>query len=87
MKTIIFDELSPYWDREKRANLAVLDQRITHWENRIKLRGYIYLNEIYESLGADWNPDDENVCYRVGSSVKFSYEEFEFNEFRIIITQ
>lgn len=27
-------------------------------------RGYVYLNDIYEYHGIEWNPDNENLCFK-----------------------
>lgn len=27
-----------------------------------KIRGYLYVNDIYETLGVEWNPEWENSC-------------------------
>ena len=32
----------------------------------LKIRGYVYLNQICESLGVEWNPDDLNMIIRSG---------------------
>lgn len=35
----------------------------THLIDLFKVRGYIYLNQIYEFCGVKWNPNDENKCW------------------------
>ena len=34
-------------------------------------KGYVYLNDIYEYLGVEWNPDDENLCFTERHCVKW----------------
>ena len=33
---------------------------------KIRHRGYVYLNQIYESLHAPWNPQKENPVFTTG---------------------
>lgn len=66
MKTIIFDQDCSAWCRRSEANRTYLDMQILCLKEILKTRGYIYLNQVYEALGARWNPDDDNVCYQKG---------------------
>ena len=34
-------------------------------EELFNVRGYIYLNQIYEYFGVKWDPNDENYCYTI----------------------
>ena len=56
-----------------RAFLDVVEQYINEI---IRVRGYIYLNLIYESLGCEWNPDDRNVCIRAKVEGKTPFVHF-----------
>ena len=54
----------PAYDR---AFLRAMEQ---HINEIIRVRGYIYLNLIYELLGCEWNPDDRNPCIRAKAEGK-----------------
>ena len=61
---IKFDSKNYNWTGDQvydRMFLKTVEQRIN---DAIKVRGYIYLNQIYELLGCEWNPDDRNACIR-----------------------
>ena len=46
-----FDEGSPFWDKSAEYNLMFL-KRQQDWANkRLRDRGYLYLNDVYEQLG------------------------------------
>ena len=64
MKTILFDETCTGWTKFVDANVLYLGLQRDYLNDLLIARGYVYLNDIYESLGAKWNPDDENICYR-----------------------
>ena len=64
MKTIIFDQNSVGWCKYDNRNRRFLECQFSYLKELLALRGYLYLSQVYETLGAAWNPDDENVCYR-----------------------
>lgn len=46
-----FDESSPYWVKDADMNMMFLRQQ-QNWANeRLKARGYVFLNEVYDQLG------------------------------------
>lgn len=88
MKTIIFDENSYKWSRNLDANSGLLDQLLTWLGHSLNAYGYLYLNQIYETLGVAWNPDNENICYRKENGpIKFQKIGVCSNAYRINITQ
>lgn len=60
--TIIFDKKSPYWSMNGRTNEAFIKNQINCMYDRIRYNGYIYFSDIYNLLGVEWNPYDNNVC-------------------------
>lgn len=46
-----FDELSPYYQKSSELNLFFLKQQEQYANDRLKRRGYLTLNEVYEALG------------------------------------
>lgn len=65
MKTITFDVNCVNWSPNGEYNRFYLNAQYQYFQELCKYRGYLYLNYIYETLGAKWNPDWENVCYRI----------------------
>lgn len=66
MKTIVFDSNASYWSKNLEMNRTYLNLQRYYLKDRLIYKGYLYLNEIYDTFGVAWNPDDENVCYRYG---------------------
>lgn len=48
---IFFDELNPNWCRDSEYNKMFLKITEKHANDRLRLNGYLYLNEVYEMLG------------------------------------
>ena len=89
MKTIIiFDKRSLNWDEDQDFNRIFLKQGFKHLGDLCRVRGYLYLNRVYEYFGLDWNPDNENLCFRnKNGPIEFDYELTEENTYKITITQ
>lgn len=89
MKTIIvFDERSWKWFVDTDCTRAALESEFCYLESIYDYRGYLYLNKVYETLGLDWNPDNENLCFRMENGpIEFDYELMEDNTYKITITQ
>ena len=64
LKTIMFDSENPNWRDDREYNYAFLRVREENMNDIIRRRGYMYLNQVYEYLGVEWNPDDENPCFK-----------------------
>lgn len=87
-KIVIFDENSLFWNKNMDYNQCFLMTRCEYFKDYLKYHGYIYLNRVYEDLGMEWNPDNENICFRKENGpVKFTYELNELNTYRFVITQ
>ena len=46
-----FDEASPYWKKDPEYNLMFLKQTERYANERLRSEGFLFLNEVYESLG------------------------------------
>lgn len=46
-----FDESSPYWEKDAEYNLMFLRAEQNYANDRLRARGYLFLNEVYERLG------------------------------------
>jgi len=47
----LFDQMSPYWGEEPEYNLAWLHHKQVWFNHLLTMRGYVFLNEVYEDLG------------------------------------
>ena len=78
MHEIIFDRNNPNWSADEGFNLMFLLALDRYLHDLLKARGYLYLNQIYESLGASWSPKNENKCLLYNKNY---YYQFQFEVF------
>lgn len=74
MYTITFNsKTSPYATKDVKYNQMFILQQERFINDMLKVRGYIYLNTIYELLGIKWNIEWENFClqYVPGAYIRF----------------
>lgn len=62
LATIKFNNECTNWTTNGIVNKAFICYQIDYVYDRIRLRGYMYLNEIYDLFGARWDPHDSNDC-------------------------
>lgn len=79
MYELIFDKNSLYWNEKYEHNLAFLLAQERYLHDLCKARGYIYFNEIYETLGICWTPNRENICLIYNDKL---FYQFQFEVFR-----
>lgn len=60
---IIFDESSRHWEQNFDWNILFVKTQMRYFQDLYRVRGYLYLNTIYECLGLAWNPEKENKCW------------------------
>lgn len=86
VKTIIFDEKSPYWSHDRKTNIAFIEMQMRWIYDFIKLSGYVYLDRIYNTFTAYWDPDEPNDCIRYGvNDFVLSWTDLGDNRFEIKI--
>lgn len=87
MKTILFDKNSAGWTNNQDSNKMFLKTQIVYLKIKCTAKGYIYLNEVYETFGSAWNPDEENVCYRHNrGGIELEFEPIENEAYLIYIS-
>lgn len=64
MNEIRFDSNCLAWTRDLKNNEFFIYRQIDYFLEKLRYKGYLYLNDIYETFGAVWNPENENVCFR-----------------------
>lgn len=85
-----FDESCPAWSTYPDYNLIFIKAKRNYLADKLCARGYLYLNEIYESFGAEWDPKNDNnvVLYKGGENwdfVLFSEDSNHKNVYLITI--
>ena len=62
LTTINFNNECMNWTTNSIVNRVFIGQQINYMYDRIRFKGYMYLNEIYDLFGARWDPHDSNDC-------------------------
>lgn len=86
--THTFDKSNAYWTDNQEVNLYFLEEQRLFTQNLFDVRGYIYLNTIYEALGLVWHPEYLNPVFTKDSErpLKVEFEPLEgTNDIRIDI--
>lgn len=47
----VFDDRSPGWTKDPEYNLIFLNMQQTYVNDRLRVKGYVFLNEVYDMLG------------------------------------
>jgi len=76
MKLMIFDKRNRNWQNED-YNLQFIHHTEMYLNDLIEARGYLYANEVYESLGLKWNPEWENELYLYNEKYRPYVIQFE----------
>ena len=63
MMTLIFDKTNFNWRDDKEYNLLFISMEQEYLDYKLNGYGYLYENQIYESLGITWDPSKENKLY------------------------
>ena len=77
LKTIMFDANNHNWENSREYNIAFLMTVERYLNDITRHRGYVYLNEICERLGVQWNPNDENPCIKNDGVNRLAFIQFE----------
>ena len=89
----IYNWESPYWLKNRRMNLTYLKNMQNYFNDLLKLRGKVYLSEVYEKLGfpiddvsrmVGWRYREDNV---IGDNyIDFGLpEEYSYGECDILL--
>ena len=84
MEIINFDGSSMGHVGDCEMNKAFLDVQKRYLKEKLFYRGYLYLNEVYESFGVRWNPKKANVCWH-DKPLSIETEQTGENEFMITV--
>lgn len=58
---------------DEKFNIRFVRQQEAFVNDILKVRGYIYVNRIYELLGVKWNPKRTNKCFRYEPNVRLNF--------------
>lgn len=58
--------------QNREANLMFIRYQENYFNDVLRVRGYLYFNDIYEAFGLEWNPEWENlyISYKQHGLVK-----------------
>ena len=70
---------SMYTFKSKETDRLYIRIQEDYVNDLLRVRGYIYANQIYEALGVEWNPERENLCLRYdgGNKINFHVQSVE----------
>lgn len=79
-ETIKFDDSNINYINNIDNNLMFLRMTNNYINDLLKAKGYIYLNQIYEMLGVEWDPKRENICllYDTIDKIDFVYTTLDY---------
>lgn len=60
---IRFDKSSSSWGKDFEFNKMFAKAQLMYIMDCYKVKGYMYLNAIYETFGIKWNPYNDNACW------------------------
>jgi hypothetical protein len=86
MKTIMFDKNAAHWNKNADHNLWFAKTQGLYLKDLFEARGYMYLNQICEHFGVEWNPDNYNLLYSANDGpIGFEFEPADENNVLIHI--
>lgn len=63
----IFDESSPYWEKGPGINKLYVQAAQNYFNNKLHVRGHVFLNEVYDHFGFDHTKPGAIVGWVLGS--------------------
>lgn len=57
----LFDETNPEWVKDGSRNLMFLQQRQNWANDKLRIKGYLFLNDVYDDLGYERTPEGQLV--------------------------
>ena len=78
----IFDEFNPEWVRDGARNLTFLQQRQNWANDKLKIKGYLFLNDVYDDLGFERTAEGQLVgwVYDKNNPLIDSYVSFGIDQ-------
>lgn len=74
MNKITYDENCTGWCKDSTVVQMFLERQREYLRMKLNVKGYLYLEEIYDTIGAPWNPDWENICFRKETGIHIDIE-------------
>ena len=62
-----FDAMNPNWTKTAEYNMFFLTSQQTWANDRLKAKGYLFLNEVYDSLGLPWSQAGQIVGWQLNN--------------------
>lgn len=71
-----FDESCNGWDKNPETSLFFLKLQMSHFNNRLHERGYVFLNEVYEVLGIELTAEGQSIGWIFDKDHQDTYIDF-----------
>jgi hypothetical protein len=71
-----YDEYAREWSKEPEYNLVFLRNQQNYWNDVLKMRGHVFLNEVYDALGLDHTRAGSVVGWRMTQGEGDNYIDF-----------
>lgn len=78
-----FDECNPNWQRDAEYNLFFLRTTEQHANDKLRLNGFLFLNEVYDMLGIPKSKEGQIVGWVYNSSDEYADNYVDFGIFDI----
>lgn len=90
LRKFTFDHTNINWTTNRDYNYLFVRSKGNYINELLKVRGYVYLNEIHQAFGVKWDPEWVNPCitydYDDEIPITFDINEVCENTFEITIT-
>lgn len=83
--SVIFDESNPNWDSNPAINMLFLRGQQNMLNDRLHIKGHVFLNDVYEALGFPHTPQGALLGWVEGEGddeIKFGLENIEQSDVR-----
>lgn len=87
VKIINFNKWNINWTDSYERNRSFIKCTVSWIYELLHIRGYLYLDDIYDRFGAVWDPHETNTCIidKESSPLVLSWTHLEGNDFKITI--
>jgi hypothetical protein len=81
-----FNSNSYQWTKTPAYNKIFLNSQETYFNDLLKAKGYVFLNDVYKSLGIPETRFGQRMGWKYENKIKFNVKEKSDGEFELIFT-